>query len=99
MSITYEENIKFIELDDILDEIQDVYGYIFARVNDEIQFLIENNWIIAHVDGLYVNVIYNSQNNMFERICSRFEIKILDDDSIYLRCFNGDRLVSSIKIM
>lgn len=99
MNIAHDEIVELSELDDILDKIQDVYSYIFARNNQEIRFLIEDNWIESRLDKNCVFVYYHSKYNMFERICTSYEIKILDDDTIYLHCFDRDRMVSCTKLM
>jgi hypothetical protein len=99
MSITHDECFETMELDDVLDKIQDVYSYIFYRKDKEIRFTMENHWIETCADENNILVYYHSPDIMFERICTRYEIKYFDDDTIYLHCFYRDRLVSSVKLM
>lgn len=100
MSITHDECFELVECNDVLDKIQKIYRtYMFARDDKEIRFNINNHWIETRTDRHSVYVYYHSSDNMFERICSRYEIEFRDDDSIYLNCFNGDRLVSTNKII
>lgn len=99
MDVIHEEAIQLVELDDVLDKIQDIYGYITGRSNTEIRFVIENSLIVLTLDGLYVNVYYRSPDIFFDRSCSKCEIRILDDDSINLRCYNGDKTVFLSKII
>lgn len=99
MDITHEEYGVSSSLDDVLDRIQDVYGYISERADKVIRFIIEDTLIVFSIEGLYVNVYYRSKHNMFDRNCSMCKICVLDDDSIILRCYNGDKLVSFFKIM
>ena len=99
MSVTHDECFELVELDDVLDKIQNVYRDIFYRKDKEIRFTMENHWIETCADENNILVYYHSPDIMFERICTRYEIKYFDDDTIYLHCFYGDRLVSSVKIM
>ena len=99
MSINHDECFETMELDDVLDKIQDVYSYIFYRKDKEIRFTMENHWIETCADENNILVYYHSHDIMFERICTRYEIKFFDDDAINLLCFYRDRLVSFVKLM
>lgn len=99
MTITHDECFEPTVLSDVLDKIEEVYDYIFQRTDMEIRFVIDHRYIETRADGSSIYVYYHSIDIMFERICSRYEIRILDDDSIYLYCFDGDRMVSCVKII
>lgn len=99
MAITHDECFESSSLTDILDKIEEVYDYIFVRKDNEIRFTIDNHWIETRANGHSVFVYYHNLDEFFERICSRYEIKFLDDDTIHLHCYYGDRLVSSTKII
>ena len=99
MDILHEEYIGRVGLDDVLDAIQDIYRYISNRSDNEIRFIIENSLIVVTLDNHYINVYYRSPDIMFDRNCTKCEIRILDDDSVNLRCYNGDKLVFLSKIM
>lgn len=99
MSITHKEVFENTTLDDVLDVIQDVHSYIFSRCDNEIRFLIEDNWVESRVDGRNVYVFYHSKYNMIERICTSYEIRILDDDTIYLQCYFKDRMVVNLRLV
>lgn len=99
MDILHEECVRCVELDDVLDAVQDIYGYISNRSDNEIRFIIENSLIVVTLDNHYVNVYYRSSDIMFDRSCTKCEIRVLDDDSINLRCYHGDKLVFLSKIM
>lgn len=99
MSVNHKEIFKASSLDDMLDKIQDVYRYIFSRCDNEIRFLIEDNWIEVRTEEDKIYVYYHSTYNMFERVCTSCEIRILDDDTIYLMCLFRDKVVISLRLM
>lgn len=99
MTITYEESVESVELDDLLDVIQDVYSYIFEKNTKEISFNIGHHWIFLQADDKSVSMSYNDTNNLFKRICSRCEINVYNSESITFRCFDGDELVSHFRLM
>lgn len=99
MTMTHKEVSENKSLDDVLDAIQDMYSYIFSRCDNEIRFLIEDNWVETRADGRNVYVFYHSKCNMIERICTSYEIRILDDDTIYLQCYFKDRMVVNLRLV
>lgn len=99
MAITHDECFNSVVLTDVLDKIEEIYDYIFVRDDREIRFAMDNHWIETRGDGHSVFVYYHTLEEFFEMICSHYEIKFLDDDSIYLHCYYRDRLVSCTKII
>lgn len=98
LDVKHEESCKISCIDDVLDKIQDIYSYIFARCDKEIRFLIEDNWIESRVDGNNVFIYFHNKSNMFEMLCASYEI-VIDDETIYLHCYQRDRKVVRIKLM
>lgn len=99
MTITYEESVESVELDDLLDVIQDVYSYIHEKNDKIISFNIGRHWISLQSEDKSISVSYTDTDNLFKRICSRCEINVYNSESITLRCFDGDELVLHFRLM
>ena len=99
MAITHDECFDSKSLTDVKDKIEEVYDYIYSRDDYTIDFSIGYEWIESSADGNLVYVFYHSSEQFFERRCSRYDITILDDDRIFLQCYDGIQMVSNIRII
>lgn len=99
MAINHDECFNSKSLTDVKDKIEEVYDYIYSRDDNNIDFSIGYEWIESSAEDNLVYVFYHSSYQFFERRCSRYEIKILDDDRIHLQCYDGNQIVSNIRII